>query len=59
MVKPGEAKTEDPKPKGAIVGDPELVTMNKIQRLIDKLSSDDAKQRVLAWVAAKLKPLAF
>jgi hypothetical protein len=46
-------------PKGRIVHDPELQTMQKIQRLIEKLPTEDAKIRVLAWIKAKLDfPLA-
>lgn len=49
-----EAKTESPKIHGQIVHDLELVTMQKISRLLDKLDGR-AKVRVVEWVVEWLK----
>ena len=43
-----------PQPKGQIVRDPELVAMQKINRILEKLD-ERAKFRVVSWLKDKLQ----
>lgn len=41
--------------KGMIVQDIELVTMQRIKKLIDKLPNEPAKVRVIEWLKSKIE----
>ena len=50
----------EPKPqKGQIVHDPEILAMQRIKKLIDKLPNEPSKIRVIEWLKSKIEfPLA-
>lgn len=48
-------ETEEPaQPKGQIVRDPELIAMQKIDRIIAKLP-EKARVRVVQWLTSKIE----
>jgi len=46
--------TEPKKARGKIVDDPELIAMNRINRILSSLP-DAAKVRVISWLKAKIE----
>lgn len=59
MAKAGSTPFDEPpitapvKPKGKIVDDPELIAMNRINRIINALPNEPTRIRVIRWLAAK------
>lgn len=52
---PPQQQPEAKAQKGMICQDAELVAMQKISRIIDKLPGDKAKIRVIEWLKSKIE----
>jgi hypothetical protein len=54
VAKPPPSNPADAKQRGTIIKDPELIAMQRINRIISQLPNEPMKIRVLSWIKSKL-----